>query len=176
MIGPDVNQSRLPGRLQQREMQVGAVHDRVGIAVALAEGGVERDMDDLLAGEPVHQPQPVDINRLRASAIADAQSVEAVKRVRRDLNASADLSEFGRLLQNDSRNVLSSQRKGRGHAADAAAGHNQPIHPILPSISRHFAPHADQFEPPPRPEVAALQPISCLAPVFDDNSTASRSL
>ena len=124
-------------------MQVGTVNDCIGIAEARAEGSLERDVNDLLAGKPVHQPQPIDVDRLGASAITYTQSVEAMKCVRRNLNTGADLPQCGRLLQNKTGNLLASQRKGRGDAANTTAGYQQLIHFMLLKCNQYYAHRAD---------------------------------
>ena len=77
-------------------MQIGAMDDGVGIAEALAERLVDRDMRDLVAGHAVHHDETVDVDRLGAAGIADAEIVHGVKGVGADLDAGADLAELDR--------------------------------------------------------------------------------
>ncbi len=103
-------------------MQVAAMHHRIGIAEARAEGLAQIDMGDFFGRERVHQPELIDIDRHAARGFADAEIVEGVKRVRSELDAGADLAERGGLFQQDRGNALLRQPERRGEAADAAAG------------------------------------------------------
>ena len=106
-------------------MDVGAVGDRVRLAEALGEFGAERDMGDQLAGERVAH-----FLRRRAVGVGEHGVLEAdllqhAENIGAELDAGADLAEFGRLLEHAHREALTRQRIGRGQAADAAAGHQK---------------------------------------------------
>jgi hypothetical protein len=124
--------------LEQHAVQVAAMHDRVGVAVALAEGLAEIDVADLAVGHRVHQPELVDIDGHLPCRLADAEAIEAVEGVGAELNAGADLTQLRGLLQHQRRDVLLRQRQRRGEPADAAAGDEDPIW-AHPRPSRHAA-------------------------------------
>src|SRR5688500_2575798 len=103
-------------------MDVCAVRHGVRVAEALGEAFVERNLDDPLPAHAVEHEHVLDEHRLFLDQAADTEGVERVPGVRRDLNAGADLAEFGRLLEHDGAEALTRQRERRGEAADAAAG------------------------------------------------------
>jgi hypothetical protein len=53
------------------------MHHRVRVSKTLSELFIQRDSCNLLAVNSVHQPQAIDVNRLAARFVADAQVVEA---------------------------------------------------------------------------------------------------
>ena len=87
---------------------------------------------------------------------ADAERVERVPGVRRDLDAGADLAELRRLLQHHRAETLARQRQRRGEAADAAAGddhrllvarlHCSMLSAARPSGERGIGQRFDDFE------------------------------
>ena len=108
--------------IEQRAVDVGAVRHRVGIAEALGEARIERDVDHLLAGHAVHHQQALDEHRFLLHELADAERIERVPGVGRELDAGADLAELGRLLEDDGFEALAREAERHGEAADAAAG------------------------------------------------------
>ena len=108
--------------VEQHAVQIGAMDHRIGIAEAPAERLVDRDMRDLLAGHAVHHDQAIDIDRLGAAGVADAEIVHGVKSVGADLDAGADLAELVGLLQHrDVAALVGEAERGR-QTADPAAG------------------------------------------------------
>jgi len=121
--GAQLDQLRqLLAAVEQGAMDVGAVRDRVRVAEAPGEALVERDVDHLLAAHAVEHEQVLDEHRLLLHQLADAEGVERMPGVGRDLDAGADLAELRRLLEHDRMPALSRQRQRGGEAADAAAG------------------------------------------------------
>ena len=82
----------LPAGAQEDAMEIAAVHHRVGILEPRAKRVAEIDVDDFFAGERVHQPQRVDIDRHLARDLAHPERVEAMKRVGAELDAGADFA------------------------------------------------------------------------------------
>ena len=100
-------------------MQVGAVHDSVGVAHVVAERLAEVHIADALARRGVHQAQGIDVDRRGSHRLAHAERIEAVERVRADLDARADLAQLRRGLDDDRADALLRQGGGGGDAADA---------------------------------------------------------
>src|SRR6185503_6793319 len=59
-----------------------------------------------------------------AGALADAQRIERRERVGPELDARADLADLRGLLEDLHAEALAREGERRGHAADAAAGHD----------------------------------------------------
>ena len=55
--------------------------------------------------------------------VLEPDLIQHAENVGAELDAGADLAEFGRLLEHAHRKALARQREGRDQAADAAAGH-----------------------------------------------------
>ena len=106
---------------EERPMDVGAVGDRIGVAEALGEALIERDVDHSFAAHAVEHQQALDEHRLLLHQLPDAERIERVPRVRRDLDAGADLAELRRLLEHHALVAFARQRQRCGKAADAAA-------------------------------------------------------
>ena len=64
-------------------MDVGTVRHRVGVPEALRETCVERDIDDPLPADPVHQKQPLDEHGLLLDQLTNAERVDRVPGVGR---------------------------------------------------------------------------------------------
>ena len=99
------------------------MRDGIGLAEARHEFVTERNAGDQLAVERI-------THLLRRRKVGVAQHslfqpdlVQHAEDVGAELDAGADLAEFGRLLENAHRETLARQREGRDQAADAAAGH-----------------------------------------------------
>ena len=122
-VGAQLDQLRQGlAAVEQRAVDVGAVGHRVGVAEALGEAPVERDVDHLLAAHAVEHQHALDEHRLLLHQGADAEGVERVPGVGRDLDAGADLAELLRLLEHHRAEALAGEGEGGGEAADAAAG------------------------------------------------------
>ena len=93
-----------------------------GLPKRLREALVERDVDHLLAAHAVEHQQVLDEHRFLLHQRADAERVERVPGVGRDLDAGADLAELRRLLEHHRAEALARERQRGGEAADAAAG------------------------------------------------------
>ncbi len=120
--GAQLDRALLPAAVEQRAVDVGAVRHRVRIAEALREARVERDVDHRLAADPVHHQQVLDEHGLLLHSLADAERIDGVPGVRRELDAGADLAELGGLLEHDDPEVAPRQRERHGEAADPAPG------------------------------------------------------
>ena len=106
--------------LQERAVDVGAVGHRVGLAEALHERGVERDMGDQLAGERIAhflRRRHMGIGQHR---VLEPDLVQRAEDIGSELDAGADLAELARLLEQDDREALLRQRIGGDEPADAA--------------------------------------------------------
>ena len=111
---------------EQRSMNVGAVDHRIRIAEAFAEGLARRDAADQRLVERVVHHHLVGVDGLGARDLADAERVERREAVGSELDAGADLAEFGCLLEHLDRESLSHQREGGGDTADAPARDEHP--------------------------------------------------
>ena len=107
--------------LQQHPVEVGAVNHRIGVPEPVPELVVKGDMADLVAVRRIHEPQLVDVDRHPPRLVADTQIVEAVERVRADLDSGADLAQLRRLLEHGGGNPVSCQGECRRQSADAPA-------------------------------------------------------
>ena len=120
--GTQLDRALLPAAVEQRAVDIGAVRHRVRIAEALREARVERDVDHRLAAHAVHHQQVLDEDGLPLHPLADAERIDGVPGVRRELDAGADLAELGGLLEHDDPEVAPRQRERHGEAADTAPG------------------------------------------------------
>src|SRR6267143_1298481 len=120
--GTQLDRTLLPAAVEQRAVDVGAVRHRVRIAEALREARVERNVDHRLAADAVHHQQVLDEDGFLLHQLADAERIDGVPGVRRELDAGADLAELGRLLEHDDPEVAPRQAERYGEAADTAAG------------------------------------------------------
>src|SRR5687768_8112822 len=117
-------------------MDIGAVRDGIRVAEAPGETLVERNIDDLLAADPVEHEQVLDEHGFLLHQRAHAEGVERVPGVGRDLDAGADLAELRRLLKHHRAEALARERQRRGQAADAAAGDDH--RPLVTSLVSHL--------------------------------------
>ena len=107
--------------IEQGTVNMRAMGNRVGVAEAPLEPRVAGDVGDLLAGDGIHHQEPLDHQRVLLRRRADAERIEHRKRVRRNMEADADLAEFARLLQHQATESPTRQRQRAGEPADAAA-------------------------------------------------------
>jgi hypothetical protein len=119
---PELDQRTLLATIQQGPVNVGPMGHRVRVAEAPGEALVGGNLDDRLAADAVHHQHALDEHRFALDELADAERVDCVPGVGRELDARADLAELARLLQNDAAETLARQGERRGEAADAAAG------------------------------------------------------
>ena len=106
---------------QHRRVQVAPMHHGVRIAEACTKRCVEGNVRDFLACRGIHQPQLIDVDGAGARLLADAESVEGMKRVRAELDTGSDLAELLRLLEDDHAEALARQPEGCREPTDAAA-------------------------------------------------------
>ena len=66
--------------------------------------------------------QVLDEDGLLLHSLADAERIDGVPGVRRELDAGANLAELGRLLEHDDPEAASRQAERHGEAADTAPG------------------------------------------------------
>ena len=109
-------------RIDEDGMQIVAVSDGVGLLELLPKARlIERDAGDALAGQGaahLHGGRPVCVGKHR---LFEVEFFERAKDVGAELDAGADLVEFGRLLQHPHGETLARERVGRRQAPDAAA-------------------------------------------------------
>src|SRR5206468_9420703 len=108
--------------VEERAVDVSPMSDGVGIAEASAEAVVGRDVDHRFTADRVHHQQALDEDRLLLHALADAERVDRVPGVRRELDTRPDLAELVRLLQEEDAEALDRQSESGSQPADAAAG------------------------------------------------------
>src|ERR1700694_4501937 len=118
---PQFDQVARPAAVEQRAVDIGAVRHRVRVAEAPGEALVERHVDDLLAAHAVEHEQAFDEDRVALHALADAERVDRVPGVGRELDAGADLAELARLLEHQDAEVPARERERDGEPAEAAA-------------------------------------------------------
>src|SRR5215813_12845711 len=109
-------------RVDEDGMQIVPVSDGVGLLELLPKARlIERDAGDALAGQGaahLHGRRPMRIGEYR---LFEVELFERAKDVGAELDAGADLAEFGRLLQHPHGETLARERMGRRQASDAAA-------------------------------------------------------
>jgi hypothetical protein len=66
----------------------------------------------------------LDEDRLSLHQVADAERVDGVPGVGRELDAGADLAELARLLEDQAAKAFAGEGERGGEAADAAAGND----------------------------------------------------
>src|SRR5262249_21354712 len=102
-------------------MQIVAVGDGIGLLELFPEARfIERDAGDALAGKGaahLHGWRPVRIGEHR---LFEAEPFERAEDVGPELDAGADLAEFGRLLQHPHRKTFARERMRRRQAPDTA--------------------------------------------------------
>lgn len=123
--GAQLDAVAVAASLQEHAVQVAPMHHGVGIAEAPAERLVKRDMGDLLAAGRIHQTELVDEDSHGTGGLADAEGVEAVKRVGSELDAGADLAQRRRFLEHEDRDAFAGQAERCGQATDSAAGNDE---------------------------------------------------
>ncbi len=94
----------------------------IGISEAFAKGLIQRDVDDFLSADSIHQAQHIDIDRLLACPLANADGVERMKCVGAELDTRADLAELRRALHDGHVETLSREPQRSRQPADPAAG------------------------------------------------------
>src|SRR5439155_4018909 len=92
--------------VEQRAVYVRAVGYGVGIAIAFTEALVERNIDDPLAADAIHHEQTLDEYGFALDQLAHPQGIERGPRIRRELDAGAQLAELVRLLEHDDAKAL----------------------------------------------------------------------
>ena len=110
---------------QERAVDVGAMGDRIRLAEAFDEGAIERNVGDQFAGERVAHFLRRRAVGVGQDGVLEADLLQHAEDIGPELDAGADLAEFGRLLEHAHRKALARQRIGRDQAADAAAGHQK---------------------------------------------------
>ena len=86
-----------------------------------AERITERNARDLLPGHRIHHDKVIGKDGERADRFDQAERLEHPEHIGPELDASADLLELGRLLDDLRGNTLSRQRQRRRQPADTAA-------------------------------------------------------
>ena len=84
--------------------------DRVGLAEALDEGVAERDVGDQLAGQRVAHFLRRRAVGVGQHGVLEADLLQHAEDIGAELDAGADLAEFGRLLEHAHREALPRQR------------------------------------------------------------------
>ena len=107
--------------VEQRPMQVGAMDHGIGVAEILAERFVQRAAKHLFSGHAVHHDQIIDVNRLGAAGIADAEIIHGVEGVRSDLNTGADFAELLGLFEHSDAATLIGEPQGGRQTANSAS-------------------------------------------------------
>ena len=113
--------------LVDRQVNVGAMNDRVGIAEALAELLAHRHLADHRFVHGVHHDEVVGVDGARAGAGPAAQRVHRRERIGAELDARADFADLGGLLQHDDVEASLVEAERARHAADAAAHHDDGV-------------------------------------------------
>ena len=126
VLHPHAEQDRdveiLVDRGRERGLQVAAMDDPIGGAVALFGDFAERHAHDFAPARGVEHPQRRGCDDMRAQPVAEAELDQYARRVRRELNSRAGLFEPFGLLQHDDAEAVARQSERRCKAADAGAG------------------------------------------------------
>ena len=102
-------------------MEIGAMDQRIRMMEFFAERVAERNARDFLAGDRIQHHEIVWKHRERADRLDQAELFEHPEHVGPELDAGADLLEFGGLIDDLRRNPLPRQRERGGEPANAAA-------------------------------------------------------
>jgi hypothetical protein len=107
---------------EQRVVDVLAMDHGIGIAEALAEVFVGRDLADLVLVDRVVHHHVVGEYGAIARLVADAEGVEGVEGIRAELDAGTDFTDLCRLFEDHDLEALAHQGECGGEAANAATG------------------------------------------------------
>ena len=111
--------------LEKGAVDVGAMGHRVRLAELFEESIAQRNIGDEFAGERVAHFLCRWAMRVGQDCILQADFFEHAKDIGAELDAGADLAEFGRLLEKADRKALMGKRVGGDQAANAAAGNKK---------------------------------------------------
>jgi hypothetical protein len=129
--------------LEQHIVQIGAMDERIGVMKFAAEGVIERNARDFIAGDGIEHDQVVWKHRERADRLDQSKPFEHPEHVRPELNASADLLEYGGLFDHLRGNALARQRQRGSQSADAAADDQDLF--VFPAAHCTISPRASYF-------------------------------
>src|ERR1700677_3973314 len=101
------------------------MHDHVRIGVTRAEGIAEVEMRQTLSGDHVHPDDAFREHRALVDFFKDPEAIQNPRRIRCDLNAGADLAEFGCALDHMHVTSALSDAQSGSEATDAAADDEQ---------------------------------------------------
>ena len=126
--GQELDAPGLLRALQQREVHVHPVDHGIGVAETLAKGLTGGNPAHLVFVDGVVHHHVVGVDGASTGLLAHAQGVEGVEGVGAQLDAGADLTDLGRLLQHLDPETLAHQRQRSGESTDAPTGdqHRQP--------------------------------------------------
>src|SRR5579863_573311 len=133
--------------VEQCPMQVGAMDHGIRVAEILTERFVERTAKNLFSGHAVHHDQIIDVDRLGAAGIADAEIIHGVEGVRSDLNTGADFAELLGLFEHSSAATLIGETQGGRQTANSASRDDRGRSGIR--CNRHKLPSPENCAPSP---------------------------
>ena len=108
-------------RVAQHRLQVGAVNDPVGRAIAECDLASELHARDFTAGARAADRQQLRRNEMRLQLFGKAEFDQQPRNIGRKLQASAGLRQFRRMFADDDTKSLARQRERRRQSADAGA-------------------------------------------------------
>ena len=117
--GPQLDQLVRAAAVEKGAVDVGAVGHRVGVAEALGEARIQRDVDHAFSADAVHHQQALDDTRFFTSAPTPIASMGA--RRGRELVPAANLAD-SLPLEHHHRNPLRASARAAARPAEAAAG------------------------------------------------------
>jgi hypothetical protein len=115
----------LAARGEERIEQIAAMHHHVRIRVALEKRLAEIEVGETLAGDHVHPHDAFRKYRTGVDVVEHAEFGEHARRVGRDLNAGADLTELRRAFDHVHRAAAPCETERCGKTTDAAADDEQ---------------------------------------------------
>jgi hypothetical protein len=128
---------------KERLLQCSPVKDTVGCPPAFAGQAADRDMGDRLQRQAGDEPDPLGLRPDRLQRRQHAEIGKDAGRIRRNLQAGADLAKLGSFLEDIGRDAVTRKRKSSGQPRDAGAddryffnGHAVGLRVRLPSRGR----------------------------------------
>ena len=101
VIGANIHQGRGFARIQQNFVQICAVDHRIRVFKMRPKVISQRNLRDVFTGFRIHEAQRVDVNSLATHMLTNTEVIKTMKRIRANLNTSANLAKLGRLLDDN---------------------------------------------------------------------------
>src|SRR5262249_62277770 len=119
------NQIAALAGFKEGAVYVGAVGDPVGLPKSFQESLAQRDIRDQFSGQGVPHFLCGRTMSVRQDRVLETDFFQDAENIRSELDASPDLTEFRRLLENPNRKSLIGKRVSGDEAADATAANQE---------------------------------------------------